>query len=276
MLPFDPVQRSRYPVGYARAKAHVLEHVLLRSMVRADLVIFVSDHAKKVIQARAGGRIRNATVIPHGVSDDFRHPDPRTPRPAWLPAEEYVLYVSTFEPYKSHREVVQAFALFKALHPGPEKLLFVGRETVRAYADSVRREIDRLRLNRDVILAGSQSHAQLPVIYQYARAGIFASECENCPNILLESMAAGVPMAVSNHAPMPEFAGDAVTYFDPQRPEQLADRLAALLADQGLARTLSTRSKDRSSLYDWRLTAQRTWDSILELSRRGRHGKAVE
>jgi len=82
-------------------------------------------------------------------------------------------------------------------------------------------------------------------------------------------MAAGVPMAVSNHAPMPEFAGDAVTYFDPQRPEQLADRLAALLTDRGLARTLSTRSKDRSSLYDWRLTAQRTWDSILELSHRG-------
>lgn len=269
MLPFDAGQRRRYPLGYARAKARILERVLLQSMLRSDLVIFVSNHAKEVIEHRVGGRLQRTAVIPHGVSSDFHQVARNPPRPSWLPREDYVLYVSNLEPYKSHLEVIRAFAVLKRRLPGHEKLVLVGRETVRPHARAVRREIELLGLRGDVILAGPRPHEELPAVNYHARAGVFASECENCPNILLESMAAGLPMAVSDVAPMPEFAAEAVTYFDPRRPDAIADRLEALLTNQRLAQQLSKRGLARASLYDWSVTARRTWATALALWRCG-------
>src|SRR5688572_16839898 len=53
MVPFDRAQRSRYPIGYQRFRNWVLERAMLHSMLAADLVIFVSDYARHVIETRA-------------------------------------------------------------------------------------------------------------------------------------------------------------------------------------------------------------------------------
>ena len=44
---------------------------------------------------------------------------------------------------------------------------------------------------------GGVDHRSLQKFYSEADAGIFASSCENLPNILLESMAAALPMLVA-------------------------------------------------------------------------------
>lgn len=57
---------------------------------------------------------------------------------------------------------------------------------------------------------GIVSHNEMVNIYNLADIGIFASTCENFPNILIEKMAAGLPCIVSNYGPMPEIAKNAV------------------------------------------------------------------
>ena len=43
---------------------------------------------------------------------------------------------------------------------------------------------------------------------------IFASTCENMPNILIESMGCGKPIACSKKLPMPQFLKEGGFYFD--------------------------------------------------------------
>jgi len=102
----------------------------------------------------------------------------------------------------------------------------------------------------------------MPAVYQHALLNIFASQCENCPNILLEALAAGRPVVVSNRPPMPEFAGDAAVYFDPQSPNELADVLASVLDDSAAMADLSAKAEKRAFLYDWKSTAMATWKAI--------------
>ena len=45
---------------------------------------------------------------------------------------------------------------------------------------------------------GNVEFSRLPQVYHKADLGLFASSCENMPNILLEKMAAGLPIASSN------------------------------------------------------------------------------
>ena len=76
---------------------------------------------------------------------------------------------------------------------------------------------------------GSSPHDELPALYASADACVFASSCENLPNILLEGMASGLPIACSDRGPMPELLGDAAVYFNPELQSSIEEALERLL-----------------------------------------------
>ena len=265
MIPFSPLQQRRYRPGYMRLRNWLLKKEMLRSMVRADLVIFLSDYARTVIEQRAREKMKETVTIPHGISPSFRKPaGANPPRPAWLPPGNYFLYVSTLDHYKAQLEVIQAYAMLRKQRDTREKLLLVGPEYPE-YGRKVRNQIKRLALENEVLIAGTVPYVDMPAVYQNAVLNIFASECENCPNILIEALAAGRPVFSSNCPPMPEFAGDAVVYFDPKLPEELAQKLATVLADPARMKDLAAKALERSRLYDWSVSAQATWQAIQNL-----------
>ena len=267
MIPFDLVQRERYPLGYMRVRNWLLERSLLRSMLRADLVIFVSQFAKQVIERRAPGQIRRSAVIPHGVGPEFRLADAPAARPSWLPRENYLLYVSTFDVYKAQVQVVREFALLKQRRTGQERLVLVGSDSQNPqYAQAVRDEIHNLGLEGQVIILGLIPYRELPALYQHAAVNIFATESENCPNILLEAMAAGRPVVCSSFTPMPEFGGDAVSYFNPRKPSDLATKVSQVLDDPSFSLSLGERAAARASNYNWEAAASSTWKILQSLA----------
>lgn len=265
MIPFDERQRRKYPLGYERFRNWLLHRVMLRSMLRSDLVIFISDYAKQVVERHTQGQQICSVVIPHGIARQFRTPTMCvSPRFApWLESG-YLLYVSYLDFYKAQIEVVQAYAIFRQQRKTTLKLLLVGPENP-VYGRKVREEINRLALDSEVIVTGPLPYAELPQIYHGATLNIFASESENCPNILLEAMAAGRPVLSSNKLPMPEFGGDGVLYFDPTAPAELAAKLCATLDDKGIMEDLGRRARKRSELYDWEVTAGRTWGALTNV-----------
>ena len=265
MIPFDPIQRAKYHFGLMKVRNWILEKVMLKSMIAADLVVFISDFARRMIEKRAPGKIKKAVTIPHGLSEHFKVADGPVPsRPNWLPQEEYLLYVSIFDVYKNQLEVVQAFQMLKQKRHSTEKLVLAGYN-LSSYGHKVRKEIRRLNMQDDVILPGNISYEDLPSVYWHAKLNIFASECENCPNILLEALGAGRPVLVSNRAPMPEFGGDAVLYFDPASPQDLANKIAAVIDDPVSMKELSSKARAHSLQYEWKETAQHTWKAIRDL-----------
>lgn len=102
-----------------------------------------------------------------------------------------------------------------------------------------------------MLITGDVPYEELPVYYQNAKVNLFASSCENCPNILLEAMAGGRPVLCSSYPPMPEFAGDAAVYFNPYNPEHLAELLARFLNDETLRERMGAVALKRSQLYQW-------------------------
>jgi len=262
VIPFEPEQRARYPLGYQRARLWMLERAMLKSMLAADLTIFLSAHARALVEGRAGRPIASSVTIPHGIAPEFRSA-PRE-RPAWLPRGPYLLYVSAFDYYKAQLEVVRAFHRLLGKWKEDLSLVLLGPDN-NDYGRLVRDEIAALGLQDRVVAPGGKPYAELPAAYHHSLIGIFASEAENCPNSLLEAMAAGKPVVCSNRAPMPEFGGDAVLYFDPRKPEDLARLLLGLLGDASARAQLGEAAARRSLRYDWDQTARATWDAIGRL-----------
>lgn len=265
MIPFDLAVRKKYPLGMMRVRNWLLERLMLSSMVEADLVIFISKFARDVIMARSKGRIKNGVTIPHGINDHFRLASERVlPRPGWLPQEEYLLYVSIFDVYKNQLEVVRGFHLMKSRRGSREKLILAGHHSSPCAA-RVLSEVRELGLEGEVILPGNIAYSDLPAVYSHAKINIFASTCENCPNILLEALGAGRPLLVSDCQPMPEFGDDAVAYFNPFSPEDFAEKLEDLLEDEAALTAYAGKAKAQAALYNWKSAADATWRALESL-----------
>lgn len=259
MLPFDARAMARMPSGLQKMRNVILKRVMLRSMARADLTIFVSEYARRFIQALTP--IRNPVTIPHGISDAFRTHQTRLTRPAWLPTGDYLLYVSRFDVYKHQVEVASAFAALPAELTRRYKLLFVGELDV-TLSRQVREVARCAGLMDRIVVVGPVPYAELPAAYHHATVNLFASSCENCPNILLEALGAGRPVLSSDVLPMPEFGVDAVEYFAPTDPGSLTEALLRVLQDEAHRNHLAHAAARRAMDFDWVETSRLTWQHI--------------
>jgi glycosyltransferase involved in cell wall biosynthesis len=72
------------------------------------------------------------------------------------------------------------------------------------------------------------------------------------PNILLEAMAAGLPIACSNRGPMPEVLGTAGLYFNPENPAEIACAIRTVIDEQrqgALALPIRSNWRDRFIVF---------------------------
>lgn len=262
MLPFSRDLVMQMPWGLQRLRNIILKRLMLRSMATADLTIFISEFAKSTILQI--GSVKNSVTIPHGISEDFRTADLCMKRPRTLPAEDYLLYVSRFDIYKHHREVVLGYAALpnelREIYP----LVLIGETNFRE-ASNVSALVDKLGLSKQVKILGAVDYSELPAWYKHAKLSLFASSCENCPNILLEALASGRPVLSSNVDPMPEFGGDGILYFSPTDPATITQAIQLILDDKITEDRVAAAASQRGKKYDWAMTAQRTWSSFGEL-----------
>jgi glycosyltransferase involved in cell wall biosynthesis len=118
---------------------------------------------------------------------------------------------------------------------------------------------------------GEVPHLELPAVYRRSDLFVYASSCENMPNILLEAMASGLPIACSNCGPMPEVLEDAGLYFDPESPEQIASAMRELIDDHAQRERSSALAYRYAKQYSWERCARSLFSFLADIGRM--HGK---
>lgn len=264
MLPFDPRALAQMRFGLQKIRNRLLRMLLISSLRKADLSIFISEYAREFVEALTS--ISNAVVIPHGIGEGFLQPGGPDFSLMEKLEEPYLLYVSRFDGYKHHAEVIEAFANLHGDLKGRYKLVFVG-ELDGIFSEKSKQLIERHNLTDRIVLLGPISYDELPAIYKGAYAAIFASSCENCPNILLESLGSGCAVLCSDVQPMPEFAKDAVEYFSPFDSKSISVAMTNILLNPARRDELRKRAVERSREFDWRKSARLTWSVIFSLKK---------
>lgn len=267
LLPFDRVERARYGWSPMRLRLEALRLGQARNFASADGVIFLNEFARTHVTASLPHPPRKVAVIPHGVADRFRHaPRPARPRADITPAAPLrLLYVSSLAPYKHQCTVIEAVRL---LHEQlPLELTLIGGSDGSDYGDAVKRAIAEAQsAGVRISYPGQVGFGELDRAYASAELFVFASSCENMPNILLEAMSSGLPIACARRGPMPEMLGDAGVYFDPERAVEIAAAISRLADDAVLRFRSAERSVERSQGFSWRRCARETFDFLAEVA----------
>lgn len=266
LLPFSTGELLRYGVSWMTLKLLLLRRSQSRTFSSSQGVIFLSKYSKNSVLGFVKKPPRMMDIIASGIDIRFL----QNPRPA-RPLEECslenpikLLYVSIVDAYKHQWVIAEAVASLRS-EGIPVELELVGA----AYPPSKKRldaVLDRMDPQRKFIRYRSAvDFNAIHTIYRNADIGIFASSCETFPLILLETMAAGLPIACSNREPMPEIIGDACIYFDPEDVHSVANALRKLMVSTYLRNEISRASFHKVQEYSWARCANETFGFLRDV-----------
>ncbi len=243
-----------FPEAYPARGLAFHERALAR-LAQADLVICPSEASAAAVRA-VGHGVGPIRVVPLGCDLAPPRLDERDRVLKALGVEPpYVLWVGTLEPRKNLIGVVRGFVRAAGAATGLNLYLVGpsgwGRDDLgpllaeRGVADRVRR-------------LGRQPRERLGALYAGAAAFVYPSLGEGFGFPVLEAMACGSPVVTSDRSSLPEVAGDAALLCDPTDESSIAERLAEVLDDAGLADELRERGRKRAAEFTWERTARAT------------------
>lgn len=241
---------------------------LPRSIKKADRIIAVSYAVKNDILRRFNIPPDRIAVVYHGVDPTFKKVtnlfDLNRVRLKYNIPDRYILFVGNLEPKKNLRRLIDAFLHLKKEKAIPHKLLIVGQDGWKN--NDVWRKIRTAGRASDIVCTGYVNREDLPAIYSMASLFAFPSLYEGFGMPVLEAMACGVPVLVSNTGALPEVAGNISPLVDPMDVQAIADGIFQLLDDERLRRTNIRYGLDRVRSFTWENTAWQTLEVYNSLS----------
>jgi glycosyltransferase involved in cell wall biosynthesis len=238
------LQHELFPGFFSRAEL-AYRRVAYRAATRGSrLVIAISEHVKETIVERLHVAPERVRVIQLGI-------DLEQLRPGEPGREPFLLYPANGWPHKNHARLLDAFALVRRERP-ELRLVLTGSG------------LEGLPAASGVEVRGHVPRSELIRLYQTASALVFPSLYEGFGLPPLEAMACGCPVAAAGAGALPETCGDAARYFDPTKPDEIADAVLSLLADSV---DLVERGLARARTFTWDECARRHDEVYDELTR---------
>ena len=259
LLPLEfPELFTRFTRGQMRAS--------LPSLRRADRLLTNSEYTRRQVIELLGVPPEQVVVTPLGVGEEFRplQPDPARLRSRFGIEGRFVLCVGALEPRKNLAMALRAFERVSSSEPDLE-LVVVGPEgwRNREFEERLRRTVARVRMT------GLVSDGELAALYSATACFLYPSLAEGFGLPVIEALSCGAPIVTSPRGALPEVAGDAVAFADPDDEEAVALTLAQVLSDSGVSADLRRRGPARAGGFSWRRCAELTAGVYEELEDSG-------
>ncbi len=266
--PFSTFRKFRNRLGFVTS--YLPRHLFVCLALRhASWLIFVSEALRKDVTNRLRLDLDRTSVIHHGLSETFRREDGLGEvdlNPEWHP---YLLSVSTLAHHKNYSTLFKAFAQLVNMNDGPDLYLVIAGsiDTNLQLHSSLMAESDSLGITKRIRFLGRVEFNHMPSLYRGALAFISPSHLESFGLPLIEAMASGVPVLVSDLPVCREICGDAARYFSPDQAGTIVDHLLELMRDPVVRETMIGNGLRRANDFCWSRTAKQFTDVFEKVER---------
>jgi len=195
--------------------------------------------------------------IPNGISPAFFAAPPRGPHSKNL----RLVCIGGLTPNKDHLTIINALALL----PDTISLAVVGDGPQWS---ALSEQVKKLGLESQVTLLGNRPHSEIPSILRSSDLLILASHREGRPNVVLEAMAAGLPVIATDLPSIRELLPEeGLTYlFTPGNADELANAIQRFAAGPGSATLgLLGRQKLVKAGLTWERCASEYLNLVMEV-----------
>ena len=177
----------------------------------------------------------------------------------------YILFIGTVQPRKNLKRLIQAFAKIENL-----KLVVVGKihgEGRQAWKFEEILELPKkLEIEDRIIFTGFVSNQDMLYLLNGATAFALPSLWEGFGIPVVDAMACGVPVIVSNVSSLPEVAGKAGLYVNPESVDQIEQSIRVISTDKKLHLKLSKLALEQSKRFSWKKMAKQVKDIFEQIA----------
>jgi len=202
--------------------------VLSRSIRAADLVVTVSESMREEILSIYHG-VPIAVIYngfdAHGF-DGITESNMLAFRQKFFLPHEFLLAVGHFEGRKNYLCLINALALLRD-RGCPCSLLIIGNDS--GERDAIEKRVEYLNLSSHVQILSGLSDTEVRCAYKLCSLFVFPSSYEGFGIPILEAMAAGCPMVLSDIPVFREITQSQGVYFPYADSEALADSIEHVL-----------------------------------------------
>ncbi len=239
-----------------------LQECQRRSVMEVDHCFCVSREGQEQLLREYG---RSSTQVWNGICRErFQDCDPQAvaslKQKYGLSGDPIYLTVGGIEPRKNSIRLLQAFHQVLSTDPQAQ-LVIAGGMTLFDYAAYREQffatcEELQMRLGQSLILTGVVTDAELVALYHAADGFVFPSIQEGWGLVVMEAMAAGLPVLTSGIEPFTEFlTPDQALLVDPLEVSALSGAMRKLIVPE-VAGSLISASQEVIRHYTWERSAQ--------------------
>jgi glycosyltransferase involved in cell wall biosynthesis len=225
---------------------------------RAKMICTVSNVSRDEIVSLYGVSADRVRVTYPGVGPLYRpQSDARIEhfRKKYGLPRPYFLFVGEWAPRKNLPRLIEAFGILLKEKVIEHELILIGPKRTGAF--DVDQILQDLEIARRVRCLGFVDDEDMASAYSAADAFVFPSLGEGFGIPLIEAMACGTPVVASNVSCIPEVAGDAAVFFNPEDAADIA-RAMKLVLQPDLRATLKDKGLERAKHFTWQNTAAET------------------
>jgi glycosyltransferase involved in cell wall biosynthesis len=230
---------------------------------KANRIVTVSEYSRRDIINYYEVPEEKVDLAYNGANESY-HPiteeQAAEVRDHYTAGAPYFVFVGNLHPRKNITNLLKAFQLFKEENKGNYKLILVGEKFY--LTGPMEEQLDRMKHKDDVIFTGRLDPGQLNDVLGAAWAMTFVPFFEGFGIPVLEAMKCEIPVIASNTTSLPEIAGDAAIYADPDSPGSIRDAMIRLVREEGLRQTMIEKGRERRQQFSWDHTAAMLWNSI--------------
>jgi len=214
----------------------------------ADAVLALTDHMKKEMQRMCS---RPICVIPNGINvEHFRS---NCDKHSVSLNGKTIFFVGRLHPVKGVKYLIQAMSIVRNVHHAKLTIIGDGEEK-----DELKQLVSKLGLCEYIEFKGRIENGKIPTYIAQADIFVLPSLSEGFPVVVLEAMAAGLPVVATGVGGLPCIIEEGVNGFlvEPANPEQIAEKIVLLLGDDELRLKMSRANLEKAKKYDWRCVVE--------------------
>ena len=182
---------------------------------------------------------------------------------------EFILFVGTLQPRKNIVRLIEAYSKLVAQSKKVPQLVIVGKKGW-LYEDILSAP-KRFGVEKGVIFLEFVPDSDLALLYRNALCFVLRSLYEGFGLPILEAMRYGCPVVTSNVSSLPEAAGDAAVYIDPNNTEDIAQKLKLVISDLKLREELIEKGKKQVQKFSWEKAAKETLEILKGVTSSGKN-----
>jgi glycosyltransferase involved in cell wall biosynthesis len=259
---------SKYGMSRNSWVVRLLTYLERVSFKFADQVVTINEPIQELLIERGLRRSKSAVVMNAADESRFRQGPGSTDALVTSSTGKFVMiYHGTLTPIYGLDIAIDAFALIHKEMPGAEIWILGSGTEERSLTDIAR----RLGLASKVRLAGQVPASDIPAWLSKADVGLLPIRQDvfldfAFPNKLPEFVIAGKPVLVSRlKAIRHYFTEDALAFFAPNDPTDLAKQMLRLYQDRLLRERLVVNAKSEYAPICWHLMKQRYLELIAQV-----------